>query len=270
MHASTTPVFSLHYVGINLKRGVASERFEAFVRHKGVAIPAYPGWRWTLLRGLRGERENQYLMVYQAKDAATYARYIDGNGELTDEANAFWRQRPEAAALIEEWKTFATFAELPTLYTCYRLVAENSRSSLPPGPNYRSEPGKESIQRVIGIHNLALKAGVSPEQFERFITDNIHRVEDYPGWKFHLLKGQSGNRLDQYAVMLIIESLASLNAFHPELDVSTEQALRFVAEHQDTERMYDEWKTLASFSGAPQIYTDYLAIGGNENDAHPA
>lgn len=162
MHASTTPVFSLHYVGINLKRGVASDRFEAFVRHKGVAIPAYPGWRWTLLRGLRGERENQYLMVYQAKDAATYARYIDGNGELTDEAHAFWRQRPEAAALIGEWKTFATFAELPTLYTCYRLVAENSRSSLPPGPNYRSEPGRKAFSVSSAFITWRLKRASRP------------------------------------------------------------------------------------------------------------
>ncbi|MFZ1180625.1 MAG: hypothetical protein WAN92_03755 [Herbaspirillum sp.] len=263
MHASSSPVFSLHYVGINLKRGIASDQFEDFVRQKGVNIPAYPGWQWTLLRGLRGERENQYLMVYQAKDAATYARYIDNNGEHTGEAHAFWRQHPEAAKLIAEWKTFGTFAELPTLYTYYSLVAENKNSSLPAGQNYRNEPNQEKIERIVGIHNLALRPGVSPQQFEQFITNNIHRVADYPGWKFHLLKGQSGNRLDQYAVMLIIESLASLNAFHPDLDVSTEKALTFVAEHQDTEQMYTEWKELASFSGAPQIYTDYISIAGN-------
>ncbi|MGY2940491.1 hypothetical protein ACVWWM_000682 [Ewingella americana] len=125
-------------------------------------------------------------------------------------------------------------------------------------------PGQEKIERIVGIHNLALKPGISPQQFEQFITDNIHRVEDYPGWKFHMLKGQSGNRLDQYAVMLIIESLESLNSFHPDLDVSTEKALKFVAEHQDTEQMYTEWKELASFSGAPQIYTDYITVGGNQ------
>ncbi|MFZ4833813.1 hypothetical protein [Rouxiella sp. Mn2063] len=264
MNASSSPVFSLHYVGINLKRGVASDQFEAFVRQKGVNIPAYPGWQWTLLRGLRGERENQYLMVYQAKDAATYARYIDGNGVPTEEAHNFWQQHPEAAELIAEWKTFGTFAELPTIYTYYSLVAENTNSSLPAGPNYLNVPGEEKIERIVGIHNLALKPGVSAAQFEKFITDNIHRVEDYPGWKFHMLKGQSGNRLDQYAVMLIIESLDSLNSFHPDMDVSTQKALTFVAEHQDTELMYTEWKELASFSGAPQIYTDYITIGGNQ------
>ncbi|WP_339379034.1 hypothetical protein [Yersinia sp. Marseille-Q3913] len=99
-------------------------------------------------------------------------------------------------------------------------MAENQNSSLPAGPNYRNVPGQEKIECIVGIHNLALKPGVSPQQFEQFITDNIYRVEDYPGWKLHMLKGQSGNRLDQYAVMLIIESLESLNSFHPDLDES--------------------------------------------------
>jgi len=66
-----------------------------------------------------------------------------------------------------------------------------------------------ALARVVGIHNPALRSGVAPETFEDFITDNIHRVEDYPGWKFHMLKGQGGSRLDQYAVMLEIESLES-------------------------------------------------------------
>ncbi|MGK3632441.1 hypothetical protein ACSLOU_11120 [Enterobacter cloacae] len=263
MNESSSPVFSLHYIGINLKRGVASAQFEEFVQRKGVNIPAYPGWQWTLLRGIRGERENQYLMIYQARDVDTYNRYIDNNGDYTEEAYIFWRQHPEARKLIAEWKTYGTFAELPTLFTRFNLLAENKNSSLPAGPNYRNEPGQERIARIVGIHTLALRAGVSPMQFEAFMTSNIHRVEDYPGWKFHMLKGQGGNRLDHYVVMLIIESLESLNSFHPDLDVSTEKALNFVAEHQDTERMYDEWKLLASFSGAPQIYTDYISIAGN-------
>lgn len=256
-------IFSLHYIGLNLKKGVTEADFEEFVRQRGVQIPAYPGWRWTLLKGLRGERENQYLMLYEAPSLPLYARYVAENGEQTAEAQNFWQQHPQVLALIAEWKTYATFAELPTIFTTYSLVAENTNSSLAEGPNYQVVAGQKTRSRVVGIHNLALRAGVKPQTFEQFIIDNIHRVEDYPGWKFHLLKGQGGNRQEQYAVMLEIESLDSLNSFHPGLDVSTEKALSFVKAHQDTERMYDEWRTLASFSGAPQLYTDYLAIAGN-------
>lgn len=263
MSQSTGPVFSLHYIGLNLKKGVTAQDFENFVREHGVGIPAYPGWQWTLLKGLRGERVDQYLMLYEAPSAQDYAKYIDANGDQTAHAQVFWHEHPEAQALIAEWKTFSTYAELPTIFSHYSLVAENTHSSLPEGPNYQVREGQEPVARLVGIHNLALRSGVTPETFERFITTNVHRIDDYPGWKFHMLKGQGGNRLEQYAVMLEIESLASLNSFHPELDVSTEKALTFVREHQESERMYEEWRQLASFSGAPQIYTDYITVAGN-------
>ncbi|QXI25643.1 hypothetical protein [Pseudomonas vanderleydeniana] len=263
MNQESTAVFSLHYIGLNLKKGVTAEDFEAFVRQRGVAIPAYPGWRWTLLKGLRGERQNQYLMLFEAPSAEQYAHYIDSNGDQTAHAREFWQQQDEALALIAEWKTFSTYAELPTIFSTYSLLAENTQSSLAEGPNYRAATSQKPVARVVGIHNLALRSGVSAQMFEDFITGNIQRIEDYPGWKFHMLKGQGGNRLDQYAVMLEIESLESLNAFHPDLDVSTEKALTFVREHQESERMYEEWRQLASFSGAPQVYTDYITIAGN-------
>lgn len=263
MSQASTAAFSLHYIGLNLKKGVTAEDFEDFVRQRGVAIPAYPGWRWTLLKGLRGERQNQYLMLFEAPNAEQYAHYIDRNGDQTAHARDFWQQNSEALDVIAEWKTFATFAELPTIFSTYSLLAENTHSSLAEGPNYRAVAGEKPVARVVGIHNLALRSGVSAQAFEDFITGNIQRIEDYPGWKFHMLKGQGGNRLDQYAVMLEIESLESLNSFHPDLDVSTEKALTFVREHQESERMYEEWRQLASFSGAPQVYTDYITIAGN-------
>ena len=263
MKNSTSAVFSLHYVGLNLKKGVTAGDFEDFARENCRDLPAYPGWRWTLLKGLRGERENQYLMLYEAPSADQYARYIHPDGSQTSDARLFWQERPQAIELVKQWKTFATFAELPTIFSRFSLLAENSSSSLPEGANYQPARGEVRASRVVGIHHLALRAGVPPEAFDKFILENIHRVEDYPGWKFHMLKGQGGNRVDQYAVMLEIESLESLNSFHPGLDVSTEKALTFVREHPESERMYAEWRELASFSGAPQIYTDYLAIAGN-------
>ncbi|AIR60516.1 hypothetical protein RJE46_21160 [Cedecea neteri] len=263
MSQSSPAVFSLHYVGLNLKKGVTEETFEAFVQAKGVHIPAYPGWRWTLLKGLRGERQNQYLMLYEAENADSYARYIDSQGEQTEQARAFWRDHPAGIELINTWKTFATFGELPTIFSTYQQLAENEHSSLAEGPNYQLRDGQEPIKRVVGLHNLALRSGVSPQTFDAFIRDNVHRIDDYPGWKFHMLKGTGGNRIEQYLVMLEIESLASLNSFHPELDVSTEKSLQFVKDHQESERMYDEWRELASFSGAPQLYTDYITIAGS-------
>lgn len=259
------PVFSLHYVGLNLKKGVTEADFEHFVRQQGVHIPAYPGWKWSLLKGLRGERKAQYLMLYEAESQQAWDMYMDSEGALTAAAHAFWQQHPQAQSLISTWRSFATFGELPVLYSTFRLLAENQHSSLPAGANFQRIADRPDVQRVVGFHHLALKAGVRAADFDAFMRDNVHRIDDYPGWKFHMLKGTGGSRSEQYVVMLIIESLASLNAFHPELDVATGRSLQFVREHQESERMYDEWRGLASFSGAPQMYTDYLTLAGNLN-----
>lgn len=263
MNQLPSAIFSLHYIGLNLKKGVTEEKFESFVQNHGVNIPAYPGWRWTLLKGLRGERQNQYLMLYEADSMESYTRFINNQGEKTKDAYAFWCEHPMGVKLINTWKTFATFGELPVIFSTYRQLAENEHSSLAEGPNFQMQNGKKTIKRVVGLHNLALHSGVCPRTFDDFILNNVHRIDDYPGWKFHMLKGIGGNRVEQYLVMLEIESLESLYSFHPELDISTEKSLQFVKEHQESERMYEEWRKLASFSGSPQLYTDYITIAGS-------
>jgi len=254
------PVFSLYYIGMDTEAGITPERFETFVRQHGVRIPCYPGWRWTLLRGLRGERTGQYLMLFEIESAAQRDRYIAADGNQTELARQFWRERPEAQRILEQWRRLGTFSELPTIYTDYRLLAENRKSTVPDGPRYWERPGEEPVARVIGIHNLALRPDVKAEAFETFIAQNHHRIEDYPDWKFRLLKGERGNRLDQYVVLMEIASLDALHAFYPDADIATPEAATFAKAHRDTKQMYEEWKQLASFSGSPQIYTDYLSV----------
>ncbi|ACX87309.1 hypothetical protein F6Q07_00245 [Pectobacterium parmentieri] len=262
MHSSPphTPVFSLYYIALDTEAGVLPEKFEAFVRQKGVHIPCYPGWNWTLLRGLRGERTGQYMMLFEIDSAAQRDRYLSADGNQTGLARQFWQENADALDIIREWRKFGTFSELPTLYTDYRLLAENKDSTVPYGPRYQDVSGSPPIARVIGIHNLALRPNVQAETFETFIAQNHHRIVDYPDWKFRLLKGERGNRLDQYVVLMEITSLDALNTFYPEADIATKEAAMFAKAHQDTKQMYEEWKQLASFSGSPQVYTDYLAI----------
>lgn len=258
------PVFSLYYVAIDTEAGVTPEQFETFVRRKGVHIPCYPGWRWTLLRGLRGERAGQYLMLFEIESAAQRDLYVAPDGNQTALARQFWRDSPEAQSLLREWKDYGTYAELPTLYTDYRLLAENKRSTVPEGPRYHERPGQAPLARVIGIHNVALRPDVTAADFETFIEQNHHRIEDYPDWKFRLLKGERGNRLDQYAVLMEIADLEALQAFYPEPDIATDKAAAFARAYRDTKQMYEEWKRLASFSGSPQIYTDYLSVAESQ------
>lgn len=258
-----SPVFSLWYIAIDSEAGITAQNFEEFVREKGASLPCYPGWRWTLLRGLRGERTDQFMLLFEMESAAVRDRFITSEGNQTSEAVLFWQQHPHAKSLLAEWRRYATWAQLPTLFTDYKLLAVNEKSTVKDGPRYLARPGQSAIARVIGIHNLALHAGVTAEQFEQFIAENYHRIEDYPGWKFRLLKGERGNRLDQYIVMMEIASEQALNQFYPDADIGTAEVGEFARAHQDTKQMYEEWKRFASFSGSPQIYTDYLAVAEN-------
>ncbi|MDF0732195.1 hypothetical protein P0Y43_15875 [Pseudomonas entomophila] len=256
----STRVFSFYYIAIDTEAGVTPTQFETFVRERGVHIPCYPGWSWTLLRGLRGERTGQYLMLFEIDSVEQRDRYIGADGNKTEQARRFWRDHPQALELLAEWKRYGTFSELPTIFTDYRLLAENRNSTVPPGPRYQARPGQAPIARVIGLHTLALRPDVQAHTFETFIAENHARIEDYPDWKFHLLKGERGNRLDPYVVMMEIASLEALDVFYPEPDIATDEAAKFAQAHRDTKQMYEEWKQLASFSGSPQLYTDYLAV----------
>ncbi|WP_439378898.1 hypothetical protein [Amycolatopsis lexingtonensis] len=44
-------------------------------------------------------------------------------------------------------------------------------------------------------------------RWRRLGTFAEHRIDDYPDWRFHVLKGERGNRLDQYVMMMEIASL---------------------------------------------------------------
>lgn len=99
-HSSTSPVFSLYYIAIDTEAGITRQAFETFVQSKGVHIPCYPGWRWTLLRGLRGERAGQYLMLFEIENAQMRDRYVAADGNQTEQAREFWALHPEAAALL--------------------------------------------------------------------------------------------------------------------------------------------------------------------------
>jgi hypothetical protein len=170
-------------------------------------------------------------------------------------ATATWR----LTAIKQNWH--ASSGAIVPIYTDYRVLAENKKSTVADGPRYQERrPGEEPLARVIGIHNLALRPDVRADAFESFIAENHHRIEDYPDWKFRLLKGERGNRLDQYAVLMEIASLAALHAFYPDADIATAEAAVFAKAYRDTKQMYEEWKQLASFSGSPQIYTDYLSV----------
>ncbi len=146
-NTSSAPVFSLYYIAIDTEAGVTPEQFESFVRQKGVQIPSYPGWSWTLLRGLRGERAGQYLMLFEIDSSAERDRYVAADGNKTELARQFWREHPEALDILGEWKRYGTFSELPTLYNRLSTAGGKHQKHRAPWPTLPGAGRGRSLSR---------------------------------------------------------------------------------------------------------------------------
>src|SRR4051794_16213157 len=63
------------------------------------------------------------------------------------------------------------------------------------------EATMSSKGRMIGIHQLELKPGITAEQFEQFLAREFQHQRTPSGWKTSILKGDRGERTGRYAVM---------------------------------------------------------------------
>ena len=72
------------------------------------------------------------------------------------------------------------------------------------------------MAKLFGIHELELLDGVSPEEFESFISSAYNptlTAEDMPfGVTLRVVKGDKGERNDKYAIITEIPSVEMRNA----------------------------------------------------------
>lgn len=114
------------------------------------------------------------------------------------------------------------------------------------------------MSKVFGIHTLALRPGVRAEDFEKFVKEELPSVAQYPGWKFHILKGERGDREGKYLALVEIESLEERNRFSPSPSESSEEAKQFAEAHPEDAKIFEKWDTLVG--GFSVIFTDYVEI----------
>ncbi|MFS1537471.1 MAG: hypothetical protein ACL7BU_00840 [Candidatus Phlomobacter fragariae] len=137
--------------------------------------------------GLRGERAGQYLMLFEIDSIEHRNQSSDGN--KTELANQFWQEQPQKCMKSLPNRNIMVLLVKFQLFTLIiNYWPKIKKSAVCYDPRYLEQPNQEPIDRVIGIHNLALQPGIKAVTFEIFIAENHHRIEDYPGWKFRLLK----------------------------------------------------------------------------------
>ena len=116
-------VFGMHMIG--LRPGVKGEDFETFFREKVAPLPDFPGHKWYLLKGERGDREGKYLMMVEVESVEARNRSNPKPDELSEEAQRFMEAHKEALdAMFAEWEKLASPIGAPTIYTDYVVVGE--------------------------------------------------------------------------------------------------------------------------------------------------
>jgi hypothetical protein len=113
------------------------------------------------------------------------------------------------------------------------------------------------MAKLFGMHEIELHSGVKPEDFERFVVEEVNRSQPLPGVVGHMLKGDRGDREGKYLLMLEFESKELRDRFFPSPDQVSEEAQRYM---EPTRAMAEKWATLASAPGTTEIYTDYVVV----------
>lgn len=94
-------VLGIHEVG--LVAGTDPAEFEKAAAEM-LAQPELEGWRTRVLRGQRGPRTDQYLVVFEIDSVEARDRYFPHEGsESSDETDRFEQEHPEASAA---WQRF--------------------------------------------------------------------------------------------------------------------------------------------------------------------
>ena len=116
-------VFGMHMIG--LRPDVKGEDFETFFREKVAPLPAFPGSKWYLLKGERGDREGKYLVMSEFESLEARDRFAPKPDGSSEEAERFMEAHKEAFnAVFTEWEKLASPVGAPTIYTDYVVVGE--------------------------------------------------------------------------------------------------------------------------------------------------
>jgi hypothetical protein len=110
---SMSKVLAIHL--IEPHPGVSIEDFEQRVLEVLRGVPVFDGWKTYVLKGDRGERKGQYLLVHEFDSIEIRNRYFPNEDGSAAEEVRLSRHRPD---LDEKW--YATVRTTPyTPYTDY-------------------------------------------------------------------------------------------------------------------------------------------------------
>jgi hypothetical protein len=115
------------------------------------------------------------------------------------------------------------------------------------------------MAKVYSLHMIALKAGASGQEFERFFSENIGSLPGPSGLTMRLLKGDRGDREGKYLIMFEVESVERRNQLFPEAGPAARQmspeVMQWMGAAGPTLARWNEYTTPFD-----TIYTDYREV----------
>ena len=115
------------------------------------------------------------------------------------------------------------------------------------------------MAKVFGIHQLELKPGADAAEFERFVRDEYSAVPTLRGWQVSIAKGDRGENVGKYLLIIEVESLETRNrgvsvdgTFSPELQ-------QWIADSAALDEKLNSFLTKAVAMETP--FTDYVVVG---------
>ncbi len=185
---------------VMLRCGVDAADFEKFAAEEYNPFGQLPGAEYYILKGVRGDRTGGYLHLVRS-EVVTSASAQNRRGEEPLSRHLPEQATGEPADEFQQWIRFglgqATAAKWDSwaqtgLYTAYRTV------------------GKEMAEEVL-IEPVMLRPGVRGADFERFVIEQYYAMSRLCGEEGYLLKGDQGDRMGKYMLLIAYESVEVRN-----------------------------------------------------------
>jgi hypothetical protein len=107
------------------------------------------------------------------------------------------------------------------------------------------------------MHEIELRPGVKPEEYEQFYTNELASLPELEGWKTHLLKGDRGERAGKFLLLFEIESEEARDRYFPRPEEESEEVRRFLEQHPEAAAA---WEKESTFLTDPYPRTDYIVV----------
>lgn len=119
------------------------------------------------------------------------------------------------------------------------------------------------MPRVYGMHSFMLRPEIAKEDFEKFAIEELYQLPTPQGWTMRLLKGEKGDRVGNYLLMIEIESLEARDQFTSGATHDWEGEAQHLTEAEAAvwDKVMDKWRQF-SFQDlrANTIFTDYVMV----------